>query len=195
MKRSRDVNVFGFLKHIRSQRNYLVQTEVVKNGVLEDLRFLIAASLPPYCRCFYQEQYIFIHDALLEAIESEETEVGLPYLGRYLQSLQTSGDVDRNSLSASLIPNGDPCRCPPPTPTQQQTHPWQLLERQYRRVTAFEPKDFQVASARKVFNEGKNRDPSLVPVEAYRVLVTTKPGIEGSDYVNATFLQVLNSFS
>lgn len=63
-----EVNIFGFLRHIRSQRNFLVQTE---------------------------EQYIFIHDALLEAIESGETNIHRDQFPKYVQILQNGGSDDK----------------------------------------------------------------------------------------------------
>lgn len=117
------VNSFGFLRHIRIQRNFLVQTE---------------------------EQYIFIHDALVEAIASGET-----------------------NLSAQQIEELKNC-----TP---------YLEQQYRNIIQFQTKDVHIASAMKQVNSIKNRG-AIFPIEGSRVHLTPKPGEEGSDYINASWL-------
>ena len=71
-----DVNVFSYLKHIRRQRNHLVQTE---------------------------EQYVFLHDALAEAVEGGETHIGKGCLPRYIHSLQCVDLTDEKSHSNKLL--------------------------------------------------------------------------------------------
>ena len=60
MRMSGKLNVYGFLKHIRTQRNYLVQTE---------------------------EQYVFTYDVLLEALKSGETEIHRDNFSQYVYEL------------------------------------------------------------------------------------------------------------
>jgi receptor-type tyrosine-protein phosphatase gamma len=130
-----ELNTFGFLKHIRSQRNHLVQTE---------------------------EQYVFLHDALVEALSSGVTEVALSSISDHISRL--------NSPVSGL-----------------DTRP--LLEKQFDLVCSFAPNEYDHVAARRPCNVSKNRDPGLVPIEAARVALTAKPGVEGSDYINASWVQ------
>lgn len=80
-----EINVYGFLKHIRTQRNFLVQTE---------------------------EQYIFIHDALQEAIESGETNIEVNNLAKHVQDMLC--------------------------PSNNKINPWNNLEAQYKVIIKYQ---------------------------------------------------------
>lgn len=55
-------------------------------------------------------------------------------------------------------------------------------------VTSWKPKDFNLVSATKACNVHKNRNMDIIPIENSRVHLTPKPGVDGSDYINATWV-------
>ncbi|XP_013881310.1 receptor-type tyrosine-protein phosphatase zeta isoform X3 [Austrofundulus limnaeus] len=119
MKETGTINITGFLKHIRTQRNHLVQTE---------------------------EQYAFIHDALVEAILFGDSEVTAAHLHRYVDDLLTPDPAGR-------------------------TH----LDKQFKLLCECGVKKEDLTGLQD-WNLNKNRDRSIIPAERSRVHLSVMAG-------------------
>ncbi|XP_051231235.1 receptor-type tyrosine-protein phosphatase F isoform X12 [Dicentrarchus labrax] len=131
MKHEKSVDIYGHVTCMRAQRNYMVQTE---------------------------DQYIFIHEALLEAATCGNTEVPARNLYAHIQKLTQ----------------------PPPGETVT------AMELEFKRLANSKAHTSRFISANLPCNKFKNRLVNIMPFESTRVCLQPIRGVEGSDYINAS---------
>ncbi|XP_038588089.1 receptor-type tyrosine-protein phosphatase delta-like isoform X23 [Micropterus salmoides] len=133
IKHEKTVDIYGHVTLMRAQRNYMVQTE---------------------------DQYVFIHDALLEAVNCGTTEVPARNLYAYIQKLtQIEGGENVTGM-----------------------------ELEFKRLANTKAHTSRFISANLPCNKFKNRLVNIMPYESTRVCLQPIRGVEGSDYINASFI-------
>ncbi|XP_078241156.1 receptor-type tyrosine-protein phosphatase delta isoform X39 [Pogona vitticeps] len=133
IKHEKTVDIYGHVTLMRAQRNYMVQTE---------------------------DQYIFIHDALLEAVTCGNTEVPARNLYAYIQKL-TQIEAGENVTG---------------------------MELEFKRLASSKAHTSRFISANLPCNKFKNRLVNIMPYESTRICLQPIRGVEGSDYINASFI-------
>ncbi|XP_077331835.1 receptor-type tyrosine-protein phosphatase S isoform X18 [Lithobates pipiens] len=133
IKHEKTVDIYGHVTLMRSQRNYMVQTE---------------------------DQYSFIHDALFEAVACGNTEVPARNLYTYIQKLA--------QIEVGEHVTG--------------------MELEFKRLANSKAHTSRFISANLPCNKFKNRLVNIMPYETTRVCLQPIRGVEGSDYINASFI-------
>uniref|UniRef100_A0A667XEB3 protein-tyrosine-phosphatase n=1 Tax=Myripristis murdjan TaxID=586833 RepID=A0A667XEB3_9TELE len=133
IKHEKTADIYGHVTLMRSQRNYMVQTE---------------------------DQYSFIHDALLEAVACGNTEVAARSLYSYIQKL-------------AQVESGEHVTG---------------MELEFKRLANSKAHTSRFISANLPCNKFKNRLVNIMPYETTRVCLQPIRGLEGSDYINASFI-------
>ncbi|KAM9406560.1 receptor-type tyrosine-protein phosphatase delta-like isoform 10-T11 [Salvelinus alpinus] len=133
IKHEKTVDIYGHVTLMRAQRNYMVQTE---------------------------DQYVFIHDALQEAVTCGTTEVPARNLYAYIQKL--TGIEGGENITG--------------------------MELEFKRLANTKAHTSRFISANLPCNKFKNRLVNIMPYESTRVCLQPIRGVEGSDYINASFI-------
>ncbi|XP_025106378.1 tyrosine-protein phosphatase 99A-like isoform X2 [Pomacea canaliculata] len=117
-----------------------------------------------------EDQYMFIHDVLVEyLVGGGQTEVTQDSVVNYVALLTA---VANGVAAQQKIPDAS-----------------STLEKQFKLVTGHTPSEDSLYNALKSVNCDKNRSMDFIPVDLKRVVLPARPGIDGSDYINATYLQ------
>lgn len=133
MRHEKSIDIYGHVTCLRAQRNYMVQTE---------------------------DQYIFIHDALLEAVICGQTEVPARNLHSHIQKLMQP-EIGENITG---------------------------MELEFKKLSNIKTDSSRFVTANLPCNKHKNRLVHILPFESTRVCLTTIRNVEGSDYINASFV-------
>lgn len=132
IKKENTIDIYGHVTSLRAQRNYIVQTE---------------------------DQYMFIHDAVLEAAIAANTEVPVSDLSEHYNRLM------------QVVPNEGATG----------------LELEFKRLASIKYGGQKFISANLPVNKHKNRLMNILPYEGTRVCLEPIAGVDGSDYINASF--------
>ncbi|XP_034470416.1 receptor-type tyrosine-protein phosphatase S-like isoform X3 [Hippoglossus hippoglossus] len=133
IRHERTVDIYGHVTLMRSQRNYMVQTE---------------------------DQYSFIHESLLEAVACGNTEVAARSLYSYMQKL-------------SKVESGEHVTG---------------MELEFKRLANTKAHTSRFVTANLPCNKFKNRLVNIMPYETTRVCLQPIRGLEGSDYINSSYI-------
>jgi protein tyrosine phosphatase len=142
-----------------------ISTQIQRINTNKNLDIYNFVQAMRFRRCFMvqtEPQYIFIHDALLEYLECGETEVAArEFKDQYHRLL--------NSMSQE---EGKSC-----------------LEFEFDNIQETIHKEPIVFAGTQTFNRPKNRYANVMPFDKTRCKLSTVPGIDGSDYINANFIE------
>ncbi|CAF0768873.1 unnamed protein product, partial [Rotaria sordida] len=139
IREQHSLNIPSFLKHIRQQRNFLVQTE---------------------------EQFIFIYDVLLEAIQLlnigyndlELNEHNFDYIIQMLDYFDKDSNLTRLDKQFQLV----------------------ILQNKIN--------DYQLSSGQMEENLSKNRTQAILPYNPCRIILSTDRKPAGGEYINASYM-------
>ncbi|KAI1290100.1 Tyrosine-protein phosphatase Lar [Halotydeus destructor] len=133
LKYDDSLDIYGHVTSLRAQRNYTVQTE---------------------------DQYIFIYDAVLEAVIAGNTEISAQNLYSHIQ------------IQMQMVPGENVSG----------------MELEFRKIASMKVPNAKFLSANLPVNKFKNRLMNILPYESSRVCLMPLRGVEGSDYINGSFI-------